>query len=169
MTVGMETPIEERGAARRRQRLQRLGVEHRALRRVRRLDQRRCAGDGDALLDGADLQREVEREELLRADADAAAVDRLVALKGRLDGVGAGIDVGEDVLAALVRDGRALDVRLLVGQRDLHARHDAPGILEGSAQTSLESLPGGRCEVHDAPATLRATSEARNLIVCPPN
>ena len=61
-----------------------------------------CAGDRDVLLDRADLHREIEREELLRADADAAAVDRLVALQGGLDGVGAGIDVGEDVLAALV-------------------------------------------------------------------
>ena len=54
------------------------------------LDQRRLTGDRDVLGDRADLHRQVEREELLRADADAAAVDRLVALERRLDGVVAG-------------------------------------------------------------------------------
>ena len=43
----------------------------------------------------ADFHREVEGEELLRADANAAAVGRLVALQRRLDCVVAGIDVGE--------------------------------------------------------------------------
>ena len=48
-------------------------IEHAAGRRGRRVDQRRLAGDRDVLLDRADFEHHVERDELLRADDDALA------------------------------------------------------------------------------------------------
>jgi len=113
--------------------LQRRGIEDGARGRVRRIDERRLAGDRDVLGNRPDFHREVEREELLRADANPAAIDRLVTLERRLDPVGTGIDVREDELAALVCDNRALDVRLLVGERHLDARDDAASVLDRAA------------------------------------
>ena len=144
MTVGIETPI--MNAARPGDGSVCSASESSTVpcRGVRRFDQRRLAGDRDALGDRADFHRQIEREELLRADADAAAVDRLVALQRRLDRVVAGVDVGEHVFAALVGHRRPLDVGLLVGQRDFNAGNDAARVLDRSAQASLEPLPEDR-------------------------
>ena len=71
----------ERRAPLRGQRLQCLGVQHGAGRRVRRLDERRLTGDGDRLGQGADFERDVERDELLRADRNALLCVGLVALE----------------------------------------------------------------------------------------
>ena len=59
-------------------------------RRIRRLDQRRVGGDGDGLLQLAHFERDVQRQKLLRRDADALALVGLEAGEGRPDGVGAG-------------------------------------------------------------------------------
>ena len=62
---------EERRSAAARQRRQLLGVDHRAGRRRRGVDERRRAGDGDRLLELAHFEGDVEGEELLRRDPDA--------------------------------------------------------------------------------------------------
>src|SRR5207249_1905557 len=72
--------------------------------------------------------------------ANAVAIDRLVALKGRPHRIRAGVDVRERVLAALVGDHGPLDVRLFVGERHFDARNDAACVLDRSAQASLETL-----------------------------
>ena len=61
---------------------------HAAGRRVGRLDERRFAGDGDGLFERADLERDVEADEGLRADRNALALERLVTLHRRFDPVG---------------------------------------------------------------------------------
>src|SRR5439155_723128 len=111
-----------------------------ALRRVGRLDDGRLADDRDALGQRAHLQREVEDDEGLRADADAALLDRLVALQRRRHLVRARLYGGEDIFAPLVRRRRAFDVRRFVGEGHLHAGHDAARVLHGSAQAALEAL-----------------------------
>ena len=58
-------------AADARQRFERLRVEHVGMRGVGRLDQRRIRRDRDRLFEGADLERDVQRQECLRRDADA--------------------------------------------------------------------------------------------------
>ena len=62
---------EEGVAAGGRQRLEHFAVERAAGGGVGRLDERRRAGDRDRLLQGADLEHQVERQELLGPDADA--------------------------------------------------------------------------------------------------
>ena len=84
-------------------------VDDRAGGRVRGVDQRRLAGDGDGFLQLADLERDVEGDELLRADANAAVLVGLEPGERRLDGVGAGRDRGEVVFALVVGD-RLADV-----------------------------------------------------------
>ena len=74
---------------------ERLGIEHVGVRGVRGLDQRRIGGHGDRLLERADLERDVERDERLRRDADAAALEGLEPRDARLDRVVAGVDAPE--------------------------------------------------------------------------
>jgi hypothetical protein len=52
------------------------------VRRIRRLDDRRIAGDGDAFLQRSNLEQEVDRDELLRRDADTPALERQPLTKG---------------------------------------------------------------------------------------
>ena len=126
----------------------RLGVQHFGVRRVRRFDQRRVGRDGDRFLDGADFERDVEGDELLRADADAAALEGLEALHRRLDGVARRIERRERVLARRVRDRVARDAVGLVDQRDRDAGNHALRVLDRAAHAALERLgerhPGRR-------------------------
>lgn len=46
-----------------------------ANRRVSRFDQRRISGDGDGFLQRADLEHDVEPDELLRADPDPVPLE----------------------------------------------------------------------------------------------
>ena len=135
---------EERRATGARQRLQRGVVEDRALRRIRRLDQRRLPGHGDVLFDAPDVHRQVERDERLRADADAGLVDRLVSLQRDFHLVRAGLDGSEHVLAPLVGDRRTRDVGAFIREGHFDARQDAAWILDRSAQPPLESLAEDR-------------------------
>jgi hypothetical protein len=144
---------QERRAARARKRLHRRVVEHRALRGIRRFNQRRLAGDRHVLGDRTDVHRQIEGEELLRADADAGSIDRLVALEGDLQPVSAGVDRREHVLAALVGHDRSADVRAFVGEGHFRPRQHAAGILHRAANTALKALSeycarGSRTEQH---------------------
>src|SRR6185436_3294533 len=116
------------------------GVEHRALRGVAGFNQGSLPGDRHALGDRADFHDEIEREELLRRDSDAAAVDSFVALESRRDLVVAWVDVRKHVLAAFVGHRRALDVRLFVGEGYFHAGYDTAGVFQRAANTTLEPL-----------------------------
>ena len=84
---------QECGPAGRRECLKRRRVEHRPLRRVRRLDDRRLASNRDVFLDRTHFHRQVERQELLSADGNLTAIDRLVARENGFDLVRAGLDV----------------------------------------------------------------------------
>ena len=64
----LEVGHQEHAAAGRRNRLERLGVDDAAGGGVGGLDQRRFAGDRDGLFERADFERDVEADELLRAD-----------------------------------------------------------------------------------------------------
>ena len=139
---GYRRADEKRGASGCRQRLQRLHVEHRALRGIRGLDQRRLAGDRDVLFDGADLEGQIEHDEGLRPDPDAGALDLLEPLQRRPHRVRPWIDAREHVLAAVVGDSGAIDVRLLVVERHFHTGHDAAGVLDRAAEAPLEALAG---------------------------
>ena len=96
------------------------------------------------LLDGADFERDVERDELLRADADAAPLEGLEPLHRGLDGVGRRIERRERILARLVRDRVARDAVGFVDQRDRDAGNDALRVLDRAAHAALERLRRGQ-------------------------
>src|SRR5207245_8668957 len=125
--------------ARRGQRLEGLAVERASYRGVRGLE-RRGALDRDRFLQVADLEREVQREELLGADVDALVLDALEALHRDLEAVVAGIDVDERVLTEVVRLGGAVRARRLVGQRDRDSGHHPPRLTHGSPQATMERM-----------------------------
>ena len=102
-------------ASRRGERLEHVAVEHAADRGVRRLDQRGIRGHRDALLDGADLEEQIDRDELLRRDPDPVPLEGLVALQRRANAVGRGRERREVVLADRVGHRLARNVRVLVG------------------------------------------------------
>src|SRR4029079_1918607 len=87
-----------------------------------------------------DLELDVEAEEVLRADADAFAFEGLVSLDRRLDGVLAGVERREGVLADAVGHRFARDVVRFVDDRDARAGNDALCVLDDAAQTTLEGL-----------------------------
>ena len=119
----------------------------RAGRRGRRVDQRRLAGDGDVLRDRADFEHHVERDELLRADRDALRLERLVAGDLRLQRVGAGRHRRKVVLADIVGDDFARDIRPFVGERDGDTGNDAVRVPHRTSHAASELL---RARRHDA-------------------
>ena len=152
-------------AARRRQRLERLAVEHAAGRRVRRLDERRLAGDGDRFLDRADFERDVERDELLRADDDAlCSRSVLKPVSCRLQRVGARRHRREVVLPDVVGDRLARDVRRFVGERTA-----TPGMTPLASRTAPRTPPVNCCAPTDAaPAITRSqhvTTRAKPVVI----
>ena len=127
-------------ASGRRQRLERLAIQRSARRRGRRVDERRLSGHRDRFLEPADLERDVDRDELLGADRQALGLVPLVPGDLSLQGVAAWRDRREVVLAHVIGDHLARVVRRLVGQRDRHARHDAVGVVDCSAHSAGELL-----------------------------
>ena len=134
-------------AARRRQGLEHFAVERAAGRRVRGFDERRRAGDRHRLLQGADLEREVERQELLGADPDARALVGLEAGQRGLERVGAGLDRRKVVFPRFVGRCFADDGRRFVDQLDGDAGNHAVGVAHRSAHATGERL-GGRGTAH---------------------
>ena len=90
-------------AAGRGQRLQDLAIQRAARRSVGRLDERSVGGDGDGLLQLAHFERDVEREKLLRRDAEALAFVGLEAGQSGPDRVGRRRDRREIVFPGGVR------------------------------------------------------------------
>ena len=80
------------------------------------------------------------RHELLRADADAFVLEGLEAGQLGLDGVDAGRNGREVVLALLVGDRVARGAVGFVDQRDGHAGHDAAGVAHDSAHATGKRL-----------------------------
>jgi hypothetical protein len=117
------------------------------VRGIRGLDQRRVRRHRDRLLHRADLERDVERDELLRADAQALALEGLEALHRGPDGVAGGVERRERILARLVRHRVAVHTIGFVDQRDRHAGDHALCVLDRSTHAALERLrvrnPGG--------------------------
>ncbi len=138
-------PDQERIPPRRGQRFERLPVQHGPCRRGRRVDERRLAGHGDVFLDASDLECDVQRDELLRADVEPLRLERLVSGDLRLQRVGTRRDRRKIELPHIVGDRFTRDVRRLVGQRDRHAGNHAVGVLYRSAYASCELLGVGRC------------------------
>ena len=118
------------------QSIERRLVEHLARRRVRPLEQRRGAGDRDFFLNGSDFERDVEREELLRADTESEALEGLVALPDRPQRVGAGDDGRERILAtALLSVVRETRVSSLV------SISSTPGTTPAASRTAPRTPP----------------------------
>ena len=140
---------QEGGASGGRQRLHVGLVEDRADRRVRSLDPGRLAGDVHRLLEAADLELHVQRQELLRADLHAALGHGLEARHRDLDAVQARREVRQVVLASRVGHRRSRDVGLLVDRRHFGARHDAGGIVHGAADAALIALGRARTSQTD--------------------
>jgi len=140
--VGRDGRDHERIAADVGERLERAPLDEVSDRRGRRVDHRRSTGDGDRLAYLADFERQIERQELLRADDDASALERLEAGQRRPQRVHARRDVGECVLAHRVGDRRPLDRGLFVHERDICPWHDAAGVAHGAAHAALIGLGG---------------------------
>ena len=149
---------EERVAAEDRQVLQGLLVERRRLRRAGALDERRFAGDGHLLGDGADLEREIQHGRLLRADSEAFAFFGLESGKRDADGVGARQHARKRVLADFVRHRRSLGVRVFVDERHFGAGDHALCIPHRAAQRPLIGL---RADVGRADKRAHHTGDAR--------
>ena len=135
----------ERVSAGRGKRFERFAVERRRVRRVGGVDERRLTGDRNRLFECANLQNDVERDELLRSDGQPLRFVCLVSRQLSLQRVRAGWHRREVVLPHLVRDGVARDVRRFVRQRHRHAGNDAVGIPHLAANTARELLCADRC------------------------
>ena len=96
------------------------------------------------LLDGADFEGDVERDELLRADADALPLEGLEPLHRGLDRVDDGIERRERVLARRVRDRVARHAVGLVDERDRDAGDHALRVLDRPAHAALKRLRRGQ-------------------------
>jgi len=112
---------QERGTAAARKRLELLRVDHRASGGIGRIDERRIAGDRDRFLQLADIELDVQRHELLGADADALVLEFLEARQFRRDGVDTGVHRRKVILAAFVGDRITARAVVLAEQRDGHA------------------------------------------------
>ena len=123
-----------------RQRLERRFIEHVAGRRVRRVDERRFRGDCHGLFDRADLEDDVERQELLRADTRILALERLEAGDRRANRVHARRYSWKRVFAGVVRGRVARHAGFLIDERDGRAGNHALRIPDGTAQAALERL-----------------------------
>jgi hypothetical protein len=135
-----EVGEQEEAPSRGRNGLQGLRVDHAAGRGVRRVDERRLAGDRDRLFDRADFEIDVDGDELLRADHNPFALERSVAAQHGQQTVHARIDGGKCVLAGAVRHGIPRDIRLIVNQHHCGARHDAARVFHSAAQSALKRL-----------------------------
>src|SRR5262249_16632912 len=145
---GRHRDADEKGvAAGRGQRLERLAVERRRMRRVGRVDQRRLPGDRDVFFEAAELERDVERDELLRADRQPFRFIRLVAGELGLERVGGWRDGWEAVLTDVVGCDLTRDIGGFVGQRDGDARDYTVGVAHQAANATGELLRrgAGRC------------------------
>ncbi len=131
---------EERGTAAARQRFELLRVDDRAGRRVRRVDERGRARDRDGFLQRADFKSDVERDELLGADADALVLVRLEPGQRRLHRVGAWRHGGEVVLTRLVGHDLARGARAFVDQLHRHTGNDAVRVFHRTAQAARKRL-----------------------------
>ena len=114
---------EERRPAAARQRRQLLGADDAAARGVRRVDERRRAGDGDRLLQLADFERDVDRGELLRRNAKTPVLVVLKPAARRAPWCLAARP--RSVLPLLVRDSVTGRAGAFVDQRHRHAGNDA--------------------------------------------
>ena len=90
------------------------------------------------LFNRADLEHDVEREELLRADPHILALERLEPGDRRANGVNARRHARERVLAGAVAGSLARDAGLLIDQRHRCARDDTLRVLHRPSQTALE-------------------------------
>ena len=134
---------QERVAPRRGQRLELLAVECAAGRGRRGVDERRLAGHGHRFLNRSDLQHDVERDELLRRDAQPGPVERLVIRQLRFDGVGAGRHRREVVLPDVVGHRVPRDIGGLVDERHRRAGQHAIRVGDDPANAAGECLRAG--------------------------
>jgi hypothetical protein len=88
----------------------------------------------------SDIELDIQRHELLRADPDAFVLESLEPCQLRLHGVVTGRDSSEVVQSTFIRNRITRSTIAFVDERDRHAGDNAAGIHDGSADATGEGL-----------------------------
>ena len=122
-----------------RQRLEQLVGDHFAPLTRLHVDDRRLAGDGDALFDVADGELDIERRHEVRFEHDALTDGRAEAGERERHPVGARPEIDETVLAGFVRDGGAgfFDQRRTAGFDSDAGQYSAAGVADDARDGAL--------------------------------
>ena len=123
----------------RRHRIEQIARQHLLLRCALHIHDRRVAGDGDRLLDGADAQLGVDRGREVRRKLDAFAADRVEPGQRERDRIDAGPEIDDAIQTGRVGRHRphALDERRTAGFHGDPGQHGAGRILDRAGNRAL--------------------------------